>query len=574
MPEKTVREMSTLERKHRSLAARVFHAAAIHSVILGLLCFLIGFGMYLNALARQSMKEVSDLAHDSLSAVGEEVDPGVYAARTMEIYRTADSPEEDEDAYYARFEKIAEDPGYQKMREILCARRTADMSDFFFAVPDEKAGRLIFVADTDPRPGHVYPIGRQMKVPGWFQRFFFRMGKDSFPRTYFFRPNKGVICVSGAYIREGDPSAGFLFVVIRIEDTLRGVRSFTLQYVVAILFAIVVMGYLLTRRMKRTLVRPIDSIAEAAQAYVRDKRSGVRETDHFSGLNIRTGDEIENLSLVMADMERDLSDYEENLTKITAEKERISVELHMATQIQEAMLPNIFPAFPDRPEFDIYATMEPAKEVGGDFYDFFLIDEDHLCMVVADVSGKGVPAALFMMASKIILSSCAMLGNSAAEILTRTNEAICSNNREEMFITVWLGILEISTGTLTAANAGHEYPVLKKPEGGFRLVKDRHGLVIGGMEGMRYREYTCQIEPGTKLFLYTDGLPEATNGAGEMFGTERMLTALNRKPDAPPDLVLKHVRAAVGEFVREAEQFDDLTMLCIEYKGKEKPKAD
>jgi sigma-B regulation protein RsbU (phosphoserine phosphatase) len=231
------------------------------------------------------------------------------------------------------------------------------------------------------------------------------------------------------------------------------------------------------------------------------------------------------------------------------------------------MLPNIYPAFPERSEFDIYATMDPAREVGGDFYDFFLVDDDHLCMVIADVSGKGVPAALFMMASRIILASNAKLGKSPAEILRSTNEAICQNNREEMFVTVWLGILEISTGTLTAANAGHEYPVVKQPGGQYELVKDKHGFVIGGMDGVKYKEYQLHLEPGARVFLYTDGVPEATSAEKELFGTDRLLDALNAHADASPEQMLDYVREAVDAFVKDAEQFDDLTMLGLEYNG-------
>ena len=250
------------------------------------------------------------------------------------------------------------------------------------------------------------------------------------------------------------------------------------------------------------------------------------------------------------------------------ESSRIDTELSMASAIQADMLPNIYPAFPDRPEFDVYASMDPAKEVGGDFYDFFLIDDDHLCMVMADVSGKGVPAALFMMASKIILANNAMIGKSPAQILTDTNAAICSNNREEMFVTVWLGILEISTGKLTAANAGHEYPVLMQPSGQFEIVKDKHGFVIGGMSGMKYKEYELQLLPGAKLFLYTDGVPEATNAEKELFGVERMLETLNQNKGASPEELLKNMRISVDGFVKDAEQFDDLTMLALEYKGE------
>ena len=282
--------------------------------------------------------------------------------------------------------------------------------------------------------------------------------------------------------------------------------------------------------------------------------------------SFRTGDEIEVLAESFAKLSHRTVEYVAEVRRVTAEKERIGTELHMANQIQESMLPSIFPAFPERSEFDIYATMDPAREVGGDFYDFFLIDKDHLCMVIADVSGKGVPAALFMMISKIIIQSFAMQGNSAGDILTKTNDALCSNNRMEMLVTVGLGILEISTGKITAANAGHEYPAIKTGEK-FELLKDKHGLVIGGMSGIRYREYELQVKPGDKLFLYTDGVAEATRNGNELFGTNKMLEALNRDPEAAPDRLLRNVRHAVDTFVGNDEQFDDLTMMCFEYKG-------
>ena len=312
----------------------------------------------------------------------------------------------------------------------------------------------------------------------------------------------------------------------------------------------------------KKIVRPLNTITR--------RISELSETNlEFKMEDVyRTGDEVEVLAESFAALSHKTVEYVDEVKRVTAEKERIGTELQMATQIQEGMLPSIFPAFPERKEFDVYATMDPAREVGGDFYDFFLIDDDHLCMVMADVSGKGVPAALFMMASKIILQSTAMLGKSASEILTRTNEAICSNNRMEMFVTVWLGILEISTGIITCSNAGHEYPTIRKAGDQFALYKDRHGFVIGGMSGVRYREYTLQLKPGDKLFLYTDGVAEATNGNNELFGTERMVEALNIDPDASPRDVLANVRRAVDAFVGDAEQFDDLTMMCVEYRGK------
>lgn len=258
---------------------------------------------------------------------------------------------------------------------------------------------------------------------------------------------------------------------------------------------------------------------------------------------------------------------QEEKNKEEKEKERIGAELTMASRIQVANLPTEFPAFPGRNEFEIYATMEPAKEVGGDFYDFFLIDEDHLCIVMADVSGKGVPAAMFMMVTKAIIQSCAMLGGSPGVILEKTNEGICSNNKLDMFVTVWLGILEISTGHLTASNAGHEYPAIKGEGGNFELYKDPHSFIIGGMEGMLYEEYGIDLKPGDKIFVYTDGIPEATDAEENLFGTDKMIEALNTDPGQSPEEILRNVREKVGIFVDKAEQFDDMTMLCLEYRG-------
>ena len=254
---------------------------------------------------------------------------------------------------------------------------------------------------------------------------------------------------------------------------------------------------------------------------------------------------------------------------LALEKERIEAELSLATRIQLSALPKDFPPFPDRKEFDLFASMKPAKEVGGDFYDFFLIDDDHLGLVIADVSGKGVPAALFMMVSMALVRHAAMSPEnekSPAKILKAVNAQVCYRNPEEMFVTVWLGVLEISTGKLTAANAGHEYPAVKPAGASFELFKDRHGLVIGAMEMTRYREYELQLEPGAKLFVYTDGVAEAANSRDELFGTERMIRALQGAEDGSPEEILDAVNAAVAEFAGSAPQFDDLTMLCLSYK--------
>ena len=316
------------------------------------------------------------------------------------------------------------------------------------------------------------------------------------------------------------------------------------------------------------VIGPLRKVQKNIRLY-KDTKDSASVIKNLSTINSRN--EIGQLATDTIDLAKEIKDYTDQIETITAEKERIVTELSLAKRIQEAMLPNDFPAFPDRDDFDIYASMDPAKEVGGDFYDFLMIDEDHLYIAIADVSGKGVPAALFMMASRIVLANNAMMGKNPARILEDTNESICRHNKEEMFITVWLGILELSTGILTAANAGHEYPVIMQKGGRFEMLKDKHGFVVGGMENMKYDNYEIRMTRGTKLFLHTDGLTEATNEDQEMFGEARVIASLNTVSGRSPKQILKKVTSDVDNFVKEAEQFDDLTMLCLEYRGPEDP---
>ena len=347
----------------------------------------------------------------------------------------------------------------------------------------------------------------------------------------------------------------------------------TVILIATILTAIIIIIYLLN--IQNDLIGPILRIEKSTDSFVKQIQNNTEPAELvFENVQIDSGTELCSLAENIESLAGSVTTYMANLEAAASERERIVTELTLAKRIQADMLPNIFPAFPDRRDFDIYATMDPAKEVGGDFYDFFLIDESHLGLVIADVSGKGVPAALFMMTSKMLVQNYAMAGLSPAEVLKTVNEQICSNNREEMFVTMWLGILDTATGKIIAANAGHEYPALMAPGGEFELLKTRHGFIIGGMPGVNYNEYELTLMPGSKLFLYTDGIPEAINTHEEMFGTDRMLDALNAEPSASPEKILLNVRKSVDGFVGDAEPFDDLTMLCVEYKGSDRMKSD
>ena len=470
---------------------------------------------------------------------------------------------EDPQEVYDRFDTLERTEGYEKLRDMLnTMRRSTDATeiDLVLFYPDRELGVYIMDARdvTLVEAGETFPIGRKYfdKYTGLFKGFYSKS-------RYF-----GTLRTNGIpiYIDDERGICTYLTVDIptsRIDDRviMFVINSGILAVVISALICAGI-AYLLRRRA----VKPIRDLISKAGEYVDgyENRSSVKESSYvFSELNESNIAEIKELQSALGSMELEMNSYLSSLDSVTREQERIRTELDMAAGIQAAVLPRVFPPFPERTEFDIYASMTPAKEVGGDFYDFFLTDEDHLGLVMADVSGKGVPAALFMMVSKILIQNYAMSGMGPAEVLETVNDKLCANNEYEMFVTVWLGILEISTGRITAANAGHEYPVIRKADGDFELYKDKHGFVVAGMPGMKYKEYEITLEKGGTLFLYTDGVPEATDPEKELFGTERMLAALNKEPDASTEILLKNVHDAADTFTGTAEQFDDLTMLAV-----------
>lgn len=349
---------------------------------------------------------------------------------------------------------------------------------------------------------------------------------------------------------------------------LAGVLSFMVLSILAILFVVMFLGVFYYFRMTRLIINPVNAISDAAKSYVEDHIAGEKGHSHFAALNINSGDEFESLAHTMVEMEQDIDKFEEDLTRATAEKERLSAELDVASRIQSDMLPKDFPLFPERNDFDLYASMTPAKEIGGDFYDVFLMDDDHLCLVMADVAGKGIPAALFMVNSMKTIRARAAGGGTPSEIFFDVNNSLVKGNKEKIFVTVWHAIITLSTGEVIESNAGHENPVLKGASGDFSYIKRKHGFVLGGRKNMKYQDDTFMLEPGGMIFLYTDGVTEATNAAGERFYNDRLLAALNEAKDMEPKEVVSYMKEKVDGFVNGADQFDDLTMLALSYRGK------
>lgn len=351
-------------------------------------------------------------------------------------------------------------------------------------------------------------------------------------------------------------------VDINMPGVVRMVGIFLLVVVASVMLVTILSAWVFYRRTDRTILRPIRELNKAAGNLVRN----IDKNEQFE-VDIHTNDELETLAESFMDMDKGLRKYIQELSRVTAEKERIGAELNVATQIQADMLPRIFPAFPERHDIDIYASMNPAKEVGGDFYDFFLVGSDHLALVMADVSGKGVPAALFMVIAKTLIKNRVLAGDSPAEALTNANKQLCEGNDAEMFVTVWLAVIDLKTGRGLAANAGHEHPALRRAGGKYELVIYRHSPAVATMDGMRFREHEFQLNPGDSLFVYTDGVPEATNGQDELYGADRMIDALNEHVNAKACELLPALKRSIDDFVGDAPQFDDITMLNLQYYG-------
>ena len=572
---------SISEEYKSSLLAKVTGITLASSLLMGSVILIIGLTLYTIALVDQYITESFCLARSTAVVADSFPETEHIADQVMEVYHSMTDEEREDfrsEQYREKFSFIEQDEKWKQLRSMLgTMRKQSDVQYLYLGVYDEETHKLVYICDPDKNPQTLCPPG-EWEVPdkGELEKFLSWDGKG---QLYDIgrSTRHGYMCTSGYPLKN---SKGKVFAFIMTDVTLmgvvKGVGLLAVQYFAALVLILLFISSYLRKKLTKTLVDPINSISEAAQDYVRDRNAGITATDHFDKLEVHTGDEIEHLTMIMADMEHNIAAYEQALSKAVAEREREHTEMDLASRIQMNMLPMTFPAFPDRDEFDIYASMDPAREVGGDFYDFFLIDEDHLCIIIADVSGKGIPAALFMMASMIIVGNTAMTakGYDPGAMLTAANKVIYMHNLEDMFVTLWLGILEISTGKLSAANAGHEYPAIRRPDGSFELLKDKHGLVLGIMEDTEYEQYKLKLEPGSKIFVYTDGLAEATDSDNELFGTDRIIETLNTDPDAKPEELLKTMKHAVDLFVGDTPQFDDLTMLCLEYNGGHKLPSD
>jgi len=503
-----------------------------------------------------------------------------YFQTVPAIYRYVQSlkDQENNESYMELLEKFREYInsseaffGYRKSgKDLLHIKTTVEVKYCYIVFPDENQMFYIFDAGEPGQDGVCYF--------GTWENYY--GDGHTVMRGAYHNPEERIMLITrddvygygdlaSAYVAIPDSDGNIVAlscvdISIDIINTQIARFVFIISGLSMVIFILFILAFFFV--VQSRVLKPIEKLTEATGRIVEEQTNN--NLAAFK-VDVRTGDELEILGNAFTDMAHNLQENIDSLTRVTREKERIGAELDVAAHIQASMLPYTFPAYPERlDEFEIYATMDPAKEVGGDFYDFFLIDETHLAIVAADVSGKGVPASLFMAIGKTLLKDHTKKGSDPGDVFTEVNNLLCESNSEGLFITAFEGVLDLETGEFRYANAGHEMPFICHKDSEFEAVKVKAGFVLGGMEDIHYRTGVMYLEPGDCIFQYTDGVTEATDLQNQLFGMERLKKSLNRAVGKAPKDILAQVRTDIDLFVGEAPQFDDITMICLAYKQR------
>ncbi len=543
-------EMGKQKKKFQSLTALLVIIIVGLTFLMELSSGWVAYRQFTNAAKVQYNEHAKTLAMVAANIVKTE-----KLQTYLETYR--------KDAEYIQTER--------RLRELASASRSMYI---YVATVDLKEGRRHIVYNVAGNVNReekdsVYPMGHTIGIrdnqkdiyrdllEGKRQYHVMEPAMDWFGRNYItalvplYDPQWNVVAICGV-VMSMDPLARTIITYFK-ETILLGILW---------IFAFVSLWILLIRK---SVISPVKTIVKETERFAQERTIPEVPISHY----VADNNELGELAQSIDNMESSIVTNVQERLRIAEEESQLRGELDVAAKIQMSALPDLTASFPGRREIDICGIMNPAKEVGGDFYDVFSLDEDHLAFVIADVSDKGVPSALFMMVAQLLIQTTYQHNpkSDPGQILSRVNNALCEKNHNDMFVTVWLGVLQLSTGQMRTANAGHEYPIVGNQLEGYHLLKDRHGLVLGGMEDIQYKVQEWNMQKGDVLFVYTDGLPEAINAKQEQYGLERALTSLQSGKSDEPEGIINHVLQDLSDFVGDVEQFDDTTILCLRYNG-------
>lgn len=548
-------------------------------IIIVLSAVLCTVSIFMSALRFSRMNEenfknqASDLAltasftvdGDAMKAVRDKIFEVFAAIPEDEIVLSDDWGSDAFNAQLDRFASIMDMPEFKEVHEQLSKMQTAGIStlssiysvDYYFGASKPYAMYLVDAAEEDACPPGVIDSAEEAD---WEHA---EKHESMEPYITNYETYGWLVTATAPVYNSSGEYVGVVGVDLDMTEIKANETTFIFELAI-MLFAVTAVICIITLVIiDFTVIRPINKLSDVASDYIGDNE----DKKKFADVDIKRADEIGNLSGAMVKMEHDIEKYIEDITSMVSEKERLSAELGVATRIQADMLPKDFPI---RDDVELYAAMTPAKEVGGDFYDFFFVDDDHLALVMADVAGKGIPAALFCVVAKAIIRDKVMLGGDPASILYDVNNLLCRDNGAGLFITVWLGILDLKTGIVDYVNAGHEYPVISVHDKSVDVVERENCPPLAAMEDTEFTNERIQLEKDDNLFLYTDGVPEAKAADGSRFGIERLKKLLEKDKDRSPEKVITDLAGEVKAFQPEGDPFDDVTLMSVVWKGARK----
>ena len=568
-----IKSKKKMNRKSISLARMAAYISVTSSIIIAMVCMLVSVLFFHKESIKIYEVMETSLTRSALAAVDRDVLDDLII-RTSEVVKTIDDPaamrENSEEEYFARFAEIQESDDYKMLWDQLNNSRKGTISTAYcVSLIYPERGYWVYVMDASST--NVQRCGELL-----FDDFSEYIGNPgmNYAGNVTYSQKYGRVRTDGVAVYTDDANGIYSYITadIPISRPVNNAKKFLLHTSIVAFALSILVCFGVFYVIKKSAVEPVDSMAAKAEDFVgmyEERFDSHVGTEIFSDIYNGRVKEMKKLSESLRSMELEMNSYLLDIDRLAGEKAKISTELDIANRIQQSSIPNNFDDFEKYRQFELYGDFKAARGVGGDFYDFFMLDDDHLCILIADVSGKGIPAALYMMVSKIAIKTRAEQGGTPSEIISYVNNNLSANN-VEMFVTVWLGIITLSTGHVVSVNAGHEYPVIADEKGNYELLKSKHGFVCGGMEGVKYKDFEFDIPAGGKLFLYTDGVPESQNIAEEFYGTDRMVAALNECKTLSPKATVEHMHRSLDMFSAGADQFDDTTMLCLWYKGNVK----
>ena len=540
---------------HGKLSTKLLAGVLLFALFI-MICTSAAVGIYSSSV---EIKELTENAF-ALSRSGARLIDGEQIQKYMQVTGTDENGNK---TYYC-------DQDYYKIRDFLDAIQ--DENDFvmyyYVCVPIDEGLFYICDASTSEHPlpqGYIENI--QSKERAAAELAFSRTPEEKYVTVSDKVWGNLLTAYAPIYDDSGEPVA-LVGTDLSINEMIKKFNNYLGLIFCSILVVTVIGVLLLFKVIRRLVIDPIEKLNNAVGSEVGSLRSKTRFDPE-----IHTGDELEELADSFRKMDDDLQDYIGQLTSVTADRERISAELGLAKRIQARILPNDYPAFPERNDFDIYALLSPSEQIGGDFYDFFLIDDDHLAIAVGSVSAQGIPAALNMVILETLIKSRAMQSFTPADVLQSVSEQMISY-KTGLSSAVWLAVLELSSGKGIAINAGFESPLLRRAGKQFEQLEYEGFPEVGAAESSRYRDHGFQLYPGDSVFIFSDGVRNARNKKDERFGDRRVLDLLNHEPEATPSVLIQTVKHAVDRFSEDEPQPDDYTMLSLKYYGTDESKTE